>query len=159
MKIAIFPGSFDPITVGHEDVIRRASKIFDRVIVAIGVNPNKKKGSHFDVETREKMINDTFSDSDNIVGDVYTGLTVNYCKALGVRYLIRGLRTSSDFEFERSVEQINKQLDDSIETVFLFSSPEHVSLSSSLVRELIKLDAPIDKFVPEGVLKVIKLLK
>jgi len=157
MRTAIFPGSFDPITVGHEDVIRRAAKLFDKVIVAIGVNPNKKY--LFDLMTRQRMIDETFSDSDNIVGDLYTGLTVNYCKAMGVKYLIRGLRTSTDFEFERSVEQINKQLDDSIETVFLFSSPEHASLSSSVVRELLKHDASIDKFVPVGVLKEIRLLK
>ncbi len=120
-KIAVFPGSFDPITCGHESVIRRAAPIFDKVIVAIG--QNTLKNYFFSLEQRIKMISATFADNSHIDVMHYDGLTVDFCKQLGASYILRGLRTSADFEFERSIGQINKQMYPDVETVFMLTQP------------------------------------
>jgi len=153
-KIAVFPGSFDPITCGHESVIRRAAPLFDKIIVAIGINSQKQ--GYFSVEKRLAMLNATFADCDNIVSDSYTGLTVDYCKTVSAQYLLRGLRTAADFEFERSIGQINKQISKDIETIFMLTQPEHTPLNSSIIRDILRHGGNISNFVPKTILQIIK---
>jgi pantetheine-phosphate adenylyltransferase len=152
-KIAIFPGSFDPFTIGHESVITRALPLFDEIIVAIGSNTNKK--TYFSIEQRMQMIREVFSDTDRIKIESYEGLTVEYCRKKGARYLLRGLRTSSDFEYERAIAQTNKAMYPELESVFLLTLPEHTPIKSTIVREIIRLGGDASQFIP----KVIDLSK
>lgn len=153
-KIAIFPGSFDPITCGHASIVRRAIPLFDKIIIAIGVNA--LKSTYFDLEQRKNMIQAVFADCENIEVQSYTGLTIDYCKEVNAKFLLRGLRTSADFEFERSIGQINKQLNPDIETVFLLTQPEHTALNSSIVRDIIRNNGDVSQFVPAAVLPFLK---
>lgn len=153
-KIAIFPGSFDPITLGHASVIKRAIPLFDKIIVAIGVNT--LKATYFDLEKRIKMIQAVFADYDNIEVQSYTGLTIEYCREVNAQFLLRGLRTSADFEFERSIAQINKQLNPDIETIFLLTQPEHTALNSSIVRDILRNNGDVSIFVPAEALPFLK---
>lgn len=153
MKKAVFPGSFDPITKGHVSVVLRSLDLFDEVIIAIGHNNTKQ--SMFSIEQRSAWIKEVFKNNDKVKVDVYDGLTIDYCRQQGARYLLRGLRTSADFEFERSIGQINKMLDDSIETVFLLTDRDHTPITSSIVRDVIKNNGDISAFVPEAVYKTI----
>ena len=148
-KIALFPGSFDPITKGHESIIRRAESLFDTIIIAIG--ENSKKSGYFPLERRIDWIRTVFADSPGIKVETYTGLTVNYCKQMNARYILRGLRTAADFEFERSIGQMNKAMFPELETVFLLCTPEYTALSSSIVREIHRNGGDIAQFVPNGV--------
>jgi pantetheine-phosphate adenylyltransferase len=149
-KIAVCPGSFDPITRGHESIIRRALPLFDEIIIAIGVNVEKK--GFFPLEKRLEWITHVFKDEPKIKVFSYEGLTVDFCRKVNSAYLLRGLRTSSDFEFERSIGHINKQLYPGIETVFLLTQPEYMSLNSSIVREIVRYNGDASQFVPEGVI-------
>lgn len=148
-RIAVFPGSFDPITRGHESVIRRAVPLFDKIIVAIGVNAEKP--GFFPVEKRKAWLEKVFANEPKVVVDTYSGLTVDYCRQNGVGYILRGLRTSADFEFERSIGQINKKMLPGIETVFLLTTPEYTALNSSIVRDIIRHKGDPTPFVPDGV--------
>ncbi len=150
-KIAVFPGSFDPITKGHESIILRAAPLFDELIVAIGINSDK--AGFFPLDQRIEWIEKTFQDQPNIKVGKYKGLTVDFCREIGARYILRGLRTSADFEFERSIGQINKQLDQTneIETVFLLSETEHTPLNSSIVRSVFQVGGDISLFIPEAI--------
>ena len=150
-KIALFPGSFDPITKGHESVIKRAAPLFDKIIVAIGINTEKKE--FFSVEQRTKWLKEVFKEQKNIEIMVYEGLTVEFCKKVNARFLLRGLRTSADFEFERSIGQTNKMLFPEIETLFLLTTPEHTALNSSIVRDVLKNGGDVSDFVPEALVK------
>lgn len=152
-KIAIFPGSFDPFTIGHESVITRALPLFDEIIVAIGSNTNKK--AYFSMEQRLQMIRQVFSENDRVKIESYEGLTVEYCRQKGARYLLRGLRTSSDFEYERAIAQTNKAMYPELESVFLLTLPEHTPIKSTIVREIIRLGGDASQFIP----KVIDLSK
>ena len=147
MKSAVFPGSFDPITRGHESVIRRALSLFDEIYIAVGVNAEKK--SYFTIEQRLEFIRQVFADAPNIKVVQYQGLTVDFCKKVNARYLLRGLRTSADFEFERSIGQINKKLNPEIETVFFLTDPQYTSLNSSIVRDILRNGGNASQFVPE----------
>ena len=149
MKIAVFPGSFDPITIGHESIIKRAVPMFDKIIVAIGKNADKK--NFFPLEKRIEWIKAVFKDNPSITVSEYSGLTIDFCKSVNAQYLLRGLRTSADFEFERRVGQINKLLYPEIETIFLLSLPEHTSLSSSIIRDIISNGGDASQFVPKSV--------
>jgi pantetheine-phosphate adenylyltransferase len=149
MKIAVFAGSFDPITRGHESIIRRALPLFDKIIIAVGVNIDKT--SYFSLENRLRWIKAVFKDSPAITVESYNGLTVDFCKEKNAGYLIRGLRTSADFEFERSVAQVNSRLNSSLETVFMLTLPEHVMITSSIVREVHKNGGDIRQFIPDAV--------
>ncbi len=143
-KIAIFPGSFDPFTIGHESVITRAMPLFDEIIVAIGTNTTKN--AYFAIEQRMQMIRDVFSDTDQIKIESYQGLTVEFCRKKGARYLLRGLRTSSDFEYERAIAQTNKAMYPELESVFLLTLPEHTHINSTIVREIIRLGGDASQF-------------
>jgi pantetheine-phosphate adenylyltransferase len=148
-NIAIFPGSFDPITRGHESIIRRALLLFDKIIIAVGENPDKQ--CYFPLEKRIRWLETIFSGDPQIVIMKYTGLTVDFCKANHAKYILRGLRTSADFEFERTIGQMNKALYPEVETVFLLCTPEYASLSSSIVRDILKNGGDVSQFVPEGI--------
>lgn len=154
-KIAVFPGSFDPLTIGHENVILRAVPLFDKII--IGVGDNSEKRSMFSIEQRVKWIEMTFRDQQKISVDTYQGLTVDYCKSQNASFIIRGLRTSADFEFERSIGQINKMINSQIETVFLLSLPSFSALNSSIVRDIIKHGGNPDRFLPDMIKGQVKL--
>ncbi len=148
-RIAVFPGSFDPITKGHESIIKRALPMFDKIIVAIGENAEKK--SYFTLEQRINWIKAVFQDEPSVSVVSYRGLTVEFCRKMNARFLLRGLRTSADFEFERSIGQINKNLDADIETVFLLTMPEHTALNSSIVRDILRNGGDASQFVPDVV--------
>ena len=149
-KIAVCPGSFDPITRGHESIIKRALPLFDEIIIAIGINVEKK--GFFPLESRLEWITHVFKNEPKIKVSSYEGLTVDFCRKVNSAYLLRGLRTSSDFEFERSIAHINQQLYPDIETVFLLTQPEFMSLNSSIVREIVRYNGDSSQFVPEGVI-------
>jgi pantetheine-phosphate adenylyltransferase len=148
-KVALFPGSFDPITRGHENIVRRGALIFDEVVVAIGHNTTKQ--SMFDLEQRKAWIEATFADLPNVKVDVYEGLTVDYCKKIGARFLLRGLRNGGDFEYERTIAHMNKALLDYLETVLVFTDPEFASVHSTVIREIAKNGGDVSQFVPAPV--------
>ncbi|MEA3448718.1 MAG: pantetheine-phosphate adenylyltransferase [Bacteroidota bacterium] len=145
---ALFPGSFDPITVGHESIVKRALPLFDELVIGIGVNQDKHK--LFPLDKRVEWIKYLFKDEKKLSVEVFEGLTVDFCKKINARYLLRGLRTSADFEYERAVGQTNKVLDAGIETVFLLTRPEHTFISSSIVKDVYKSGGDVSKFIPKG---------
>lgn len=147
-KIAIFPGSFDPITVGHESVVLRALPLFDIIYVAIGENSDKK--NFFSIEERLKFVKKVFAKYPNIKTIKYTGLTVELCRKLNAKYILRGLRTSADFEFERSIGQVNKMMMNDIETIFILTIPEHTAINSSVIRDILRHGGDVKKFIPES---------
>jgi pantetheine-phosphate adenylyltransferase len=148
-KIAVFAGSFDPFTVGHESVVRRALPLFDKVIIAVGFNQEKKQ--LFSIEKRMAMISDVFDDEPRVSIDKYTGLTVDYCRKAGAKYLLRGLRTAADFEFERAIAQLNKNMYPEVESVFLLALPEHTPINSTIVRDIIRFKGNASKFLPKKI--------
>lgn len=148
MKRAIFPGSFDPFTLGHFDIIKRGAKLFDEVIIAIGVNADKKY--MFTLEQRKKFIEDAFADNDRVKVVTYKGLTVDFCKEINVDFILRGLRNPADFEFEKAIAHTNRDLAP-IETVFLLTSAQTSYISSSIVRDVIRNNGDYTKLVPKSV--------
>ena len=147
MKIAVFPGSFDPLHNGHVDVVNRLLPLFDKVIIAIGINQDKKY--LFDMEKRMQWLKDVFAAEPKIEIKSYKGLTVEFCKQQNAKYLIRGLRTSADFEFEKAIAQLNKSQAD-VESVFVISTPENAPVSSTILRDIIRNGGSVVKFVPTG---------
>ncbi|MBK7174680.1 MAG: pantetheine-phosphate adenylyltransferase [Bacteroidales bacterium] len=150
MKIAVFPGSFDPITRGHESIVQRAIPLFDKIIIAIGTNIDKS--GYFTLEQRLTWIHEVFKDEPSVSVTSYHGLTVDFCHEVNAGYMIRGLRTSADFEFERSVAQVNTRLSGELETIFFLTLPEHVMITSSIVREVHKYGRNVSQFVPDGII-------
>lgn len=145
-KIAVFPGSFDPFTVGHESIVRRALNLFDEIVVAIGTNTNKKE--YFPLEKRLEWIVEVFSNDPRVSITSYSGLTITFCKSIHAGYLLRGLRTAADFEYERAIAQVNKAMVTEVESVFLLTSPEHTSVNSTIVRDILKYGGDARKFLP-----------
>ncbi len=154
MKTAIYPGSFDPITKGHLDVLKRACAIFDKVILVVSVNMNKK--SFLPLEDRLKLIKESCSDIENVEIDSYDGLTIEYAKKRNANVLIRGLRAVSDFEYEMQLSQANSALSSDIHTVFLITKPKYNFISSGTVREIALMKGDVSKFVPEPVAKYLE---
>ena len=148
-KIAIVPGSFDPITYGHIDIIKRSTQLFDEVIVAILVNPDKKY--LFTLEEREEMINESIKDFNNVRVDSFSGLLVNYAKKVNSTVIVRGLRAVSDFEYEMQLTFMNKALDDNIETFYMMANKQYSFISSSIVKGVSGFGADLSKFVPKHV--------
>lgn len=146
-KIAVFPGSFDPFTVGHEEIVKRGLKIFDKIIIAVGINPGKKE--FLDVESRIQLIRKAFSDTDRVAVAPYAGLTVDFCREMDALIIIRGLRTAADFEYERAIGQANRAMDNRIETVFILTSTEHTFISSTIVRNIYMNGGNVTRFLPE----------
>jgi pantetheine-phosphate adenylyltransferase len=148
-RIAVFPGSFDPITKGHESVILRSLGLFDTIIVAVGKNSEKKY--MFPLEQRIQWIKDVFTNNPQIIIDSYEGLTTEFCKKNNANFILRGLRTSADFEFERSISQMNKKMFPEVETVFLIALPEYNALSSSIIRDIYRNHGDITPFIPDKI--------
>lgn len=148
-KIAVFPGSFDPMTRGHESIVLRARSLFDEVIVAVG--QNTEKNYYFPLQKRMEWISEVFRDYPAIRVESYQGLTVDFCRQKGALYIVRGLRTSADFEFERSIGQINKKINPDLETIFLLATPEFSALNSSIVRDIIRNNGDARPFIPEAI--------
>jgi pantetheine-phosphate adenylyltransferase len=148
-RIAVFPGSFDPITVGHEAIIRRALLLFDKVIVAIGHNTTKK--TLFPLERRIEWIETALQDKSDVVEvQSFSGLTIDFCKKVNARFILRGLRTSTDFEFEYSTGQVNRQIG-GIETVLMLTDPEYTHISSSIVRDIFLYGGALESLLPKGI--------
>ena len=148
MKKAVFPGSFDPLTLGHCDIINKSLDLFDEIVLAIGANSTKE--NMFSVDQRKKFINDEFVNEEKIKILTYDGLTVDFCKTINADFIVRGLRNPADFEFEKTIAQTNKKLT-GIETVFFLTSPETAYISSSIVREIIANKGEYTKLVPKSV--------
>lgn len=146
---AVFPGSFDPITTGHVDLVKRALPLFDEIIIAIGVNSQKQ--TLFSVDDRKKWIEKVFEGEPKIKVDVFEGLTVHFCKKVDAHYLLRGLRNASDFDYEKTISQLNHIVGEDVETLFLISKPEFSHISSTIVREIIKGKGNARPFLPDGV--------
>ena len=147
MKTAIFPGSFDPITLGHKDIIEKSLNIFDSVIIGIGQNSEKKY--MFSAERRKQFVEETFKSINNIEVKIYNELTIDFCKKNNADFIVRGLRNVSDFEFEKNIALTNRKLS-GIETVFLLTSAKNSFISSGIVRDLIKNNGDYSLFIPEG---------
>ena len=149
MKRAVFPGSFDPITIGHYDIIMRGLTLFDEIILAVGVNAKKKY--MFTLQERKSFLEETFKDEPRIKVDTYSGLTVNYCKENNADFILRGLRNPADFEFEKAIAHTNRKLE-KIETIFLLTSSGKSFISSSIVRDIIRNNGDYSGFVPDSVI-------
>ncbi len=146
MKLAVFPGSFDPITIGHVNLIYRALPLFDKIIIAIGVNTSKNK--LFPLKQRIEWINEVFKGEPKVEVREFHGLTVEYCNKIGAKYIIRGLRNASDFDYEKTIAQLNHELNHNIETIFLISRPKYSHISSTIVREIIRVKGDASSLVP-----------
>lgn len=146
MKIAVFPGSFDPITIGHVDLVKRALPLFDEIVVAVGVNTTKK--NLFSLEQRLEWLRQVFAGYPQVKVDYFEKLTAHYCLRIGARYLLRGLRNGSDFDYEKTISQLNHIVGGGIDTVFLISQPEFSHISSTIVREIIVGGGDASPFIP-----------
>lgn len=148
-RIAVFPGSFDPFTIGHEGIVIRGLSLFDEIIIAVGANALKK--SYYPLGVRKEMISVVFQNEPRIRVDHYEGLTVDYCRKNGAGYLLRGLRTAADFEFERAIAQVNRALIPEVESIFLLTIPEHSPINSTIVRDIIRSGGDASRFVPAAI--------
>jgi pantetheine-phosphate adenylyltransferase len=151
MKIALFPGSFDPVTKAHVDIVKRSVDLFDKVYIGIGANSTK--ASLLSVEKREQMLRAVFENDSRIHIVAYEGLTVNFCKSIGAGYMIRGIRTVSDFEYEKAIAQMNHSLEPEIESIFIVSKPGYSSISSTIVREIMRYNGDVSQFIPKEALE------
>ena len=154
MLIGLFPGTFDPVTFGHIDIIERSLRLFDKLYIGIGVNANKQP--MFTAEQRVYWLEEIFRNEPKIKPVIYEGLTVECCKKVNARYIIRGIRYVNDFEYEKAIADMNRSLDENIETVFLTCLPKYTSVASTLVRDVIRNGGDVSQFVPEVVLKTIQ---
>ncbi|MBR4728377.1 MAG: pantetheine-phosphate adenylyltransferase [Clostridia bacterium] len=159
MKIAVCPGSFDPVTIGHVDVIRRAAKLFDRVVVVVMTNFNKPS-SYFTAEERVELLRRSLTEVENVTVETSSGLLAEYCREIGACAVVKGLRAVSDFEYEFQQALTNKKLNPELETVFISASTEHMYLSSSVVKQVGGFGGDITEFVPEPVCEdIVKRIK
>lgn len=150
MRICLFPGTFDPVTLGHVDIINRALPLFDKIVVGIGINTSK--APMFSPEQRAAWIKEIYKDEERVESAVYEGLTINYCKKIGANFILRGIRYVSDFEYEKTIADANRTLDKTIETVFLTGEPKYTSVASTIVRDIIKNGGDASPFLPEAVI-------
>jgi pantetheine-phosphate adenylyltransferase len=154
MRIALFPGTFDPVTFGHLDIIERAIPLFDKLFIGIGINANKEP--MFSESTREQWLQEIFRNEPKIEVVIYEGLTVECCKKVEANYILRGIRYVNDFEYEKAIADMNRSLDENIETIFLTCLPKYTSVASTLVRDVIRNGGDVSQFVPDVVLKSIR---
>jgi len=154
MRTCLFPGTFDPVTFGHIDIVNRALPMFDKIFIGIGMNANKQP--MFSAELRSQWFREIFKDSDNVEVIVYEGLTVDCCKRINANYILRGIRYVSDFEYEKAIADMNRSLDKDIETIFLTCLPEYTSVASTLVRDVLRNGGDVSQFIPDVVLKSIQ---
>jgi pantetheine-phosphate adenylyltransferase len=147
MKTALFPGSFDPITIAHVDILKRSIPLFDRVVLGIGLNSSKQ--GFLPIETRKAIVKSVFKDYPNVEIATYEGLTVDFCKTVGANYMIRGIRSVGDFEYERAIAQINQTMMPNVETIFILSKPEYSAISSTIVRDILRNHGDVSPFLPK----------
>jgi pantetheine-phosphate adenylyltransferase len=148
-RICLFPGTFDPVTLGHVDIIDRALPLFDKIIVGIGLN--SAKAPMFTPEQRLKWINELYEHDARVEGAIYEGLTIDFCRTIGARFILRGIRYVSDFEYEKTIADANRTMDRSIETIFLTGEPKYTSVASTIVRDIIRNGGDATPFLPERV--------
>ena len=151
MKRAVFPGSFDPITLGHEDIVVRGCELFDEIIVAIGVN--SAKHSKYSLEVRKQMLEETFKHMPQVKIDTFEGLTVNYCSKVDANWLLRGVRNSNDYSYERTIAQMNKLQNNGLDTCILFTDPEFAPVSSTIIRDILNNGGDVTEFVPQAIIQ------
>jgi pantetheine-phosphate adenylyltransferase len=154
MRTCLFPGTFDPVTLGHIDVICRALPLFDKIV--IGVGKNSTKTPMFSAEQRLKWFEEIFKDEPEIEASIYEGLTIEYCKKIGAGFILRGIRYVSDFEYEKAIADANRTLDANIETIFLTCEPKYTSIASTIVRDIIRNGGDASPFLPEVVIRSLK---
>jgi len=150
-RIALFPGTFDPITIGHQDIINRSLPLFDKLVIGIGRNVNKEP--MFSVEQRIEWIKEIYKNNPKVEAVVYEGLTVRCCQQVGARFILRGIRYVNDFEYEKAIADMNRSLDTNIETIFLTCLPQYTSVASTLVRDVLKNGGDVMQFLPDVVAK------
>ena len=146
-RIALFPGTFDPFTIGHQSLVDRGLALVDEIVISIGIND--KKRTHFSLERRLEAIRDLYKDNPRVRVMAYDQLTVDFAREVGAGFILRGIRTVNDFEYEKSIADVNRKLT-GIETFILFTEPEHTHISSSIVRELLRYGRDVSQFIPEG---------
>lgn len=151
MKIALFPGSFDPITIAHVDIVMRSLPLFDKIVVGIGLNSSKQ--NFLSAEKREEIVRSVFSGNVNVEVQTYQGLTIDFAKKTGANYMVRGIRSAADFEYERAIAQINKSMMPETETIILLSRPEYSAISSTIVRDILRNNGDVSQFVPQEALR------
>ena len=151
MRICLFPGTFDPVTLGHIDIINRALPLFDKIIVGIGVNA--AKNPMFSADQRMQWFTEIYKDEPKVESATFEGLTVDYCKRIGARFILRGIRFVSDFEYEKSIADANRAMDKNIETVFLTGEPKYTSVASTIVRDILKNGGNASPFLPDAVIQ------
>jgi pantetheine-phosphate adenylyltransferase len=151
MRICLFPGTFDPLTLGHVDIINRALPLFDKIIVGIGLNTTK--APMFSPEQRLKWVKEIYKDEERVDAAIYEGLTIDFCQKIGANFILRGIRYVSDFEYEKTIADANRTLDKSIETIFLTCEPKYTSVASTIVRDIIRNGGDSSHFLPEIVFK------
>ena len=150
MKIALFPGSFDPITIAHVNILQRATPLFDKIIVGIGLNISKQ--NFLSAEQRLQILQTVFKGYENIEIQTYEGLTVDFCRKIDATYMVRGIRSAADFEYERAIAQINQTMMPEVETILLLSKPEYSAISSTIVRDILRNHGDVSPFVPKEAL-------
>jgi pantetheine-phosphate adenylyltransferase len=153
-RICLFPGTFDPVTLGHVDIIDRALPLFDKIVVGIGLNAAKEP--MFSAEQRKKWIAEIYKNEPKVEGAIYEGLTIDFCKKINAKFILRGIRYVSDFEYEKTIADANRTMDRSIETIFLTGEPKYTSVASTIVRDIIRNGGDASPFLPEIVFKSLK---
>jgi pantetheine-phosphate adenylyltransferase len=147
--IAVFPGSFDPFTLGHESIVRRVLPLFDQVIVGIGINSHKNY--YFTLEKRKEWIAKVFADEKKVSVQTFSGLTINFCRKVNAKFIVRGLRTTTDLEFEKAIAQMNKTMANEIETLFILPTPELSAINSTIIRDIVRNGGDASSFVPAAI--------
>ncbi len=153
-RICLFPGTFDPVTLGHIDIINRAFPLFDKIIVGIGINASKEP--MFSAEQRMEWFNNIYANEPKVEALIYDGLTINFCTKVSANFILRGIRYVSDFEYEKTIADANRTLNSSIETIFLTGEPKYTSVASTIVRDIIRNGGNASPFLPEAVIKSLK---
>lgn len=153
-RICLFPGTFDPVTLGHTDIINRALPLFDKIIVGIGINASKNP--MFGAEQRMQWFKEIYKNEPKVESEVYDGLTINYCKQVGAQFILRGIRYVSDFEYEKTIADANRTLDNNIETIFLTGEPKYTSVASTIVRDILRNGGDASPFLPDAVIRTLR---
>lgn len=153
-RICLFPGTFDPVTLGHTDIISRALPLFDKIIVGIGLNSSK--APMFSAQQRMLWFKEIYAGEPKVEANIYEGLTVNYCREIGAKFILRGIRFVSDFEYEKTIADANRMMDKNIETIFLTGEPQYTSVASTIVRDILKHHGDASPFLPDVVIQSIK---